>query len=169
MPKDQNRLTCSSRTARTWLERRRAAAVDGTAYDRLEARVAEIQALEKRGDEIDREVKRKLEDAFVTPFDREDIHELASRLDDVVDGIQEIAETFVIYGIDSASDEGRQLTRSSLDGQAIQLLEALKKLEGLDLASAPTSRTVTTSKTRPTDSRAPRLGDSSGTAVTHSK
>ena len=55
-------------------------------YDRLDERVAEIQALEKRGDEIDSEITRKLEDAFVTPFDREDIHELVSRLDDVVDG-----------------------------------------------------------------------------------
>ena len=57
-------------------------------YDRLDERIAEIQALEKRGDEIDRELNTRLEDAFVTPFDREDIHELAVRLDDVVDGIQ---------------------------------------------------------------------------------
>ena len=46
--------------------------------------------------------RTRLERAFITPFDREDIHELASRLDDVVDGIQEVAETFVIYGIDAA-------------------------------------------------------------------
>ena len=62
--------------------------------------------LEKRGDEIDEEVTRRLEDAFVTPFDREDIHELVSRLDDVVDGIQSIAEAFVIYGVDDADRRG---------------------------------------------------------------
>jgi uncharacterized protein Yka (UPF0111/DUF47 family) len=55
-------------------------------YDRLDERIAGIQALEKAGDEIDREVTRKLEDAFVTPFDREDIHALASELDDVTMG-----------------------------------------------------------------------------------
>ena len=49
-------------------------------YDRLDERIAEIQALEKRGDEIDREINARLEDAFVTPFDREDIHELAVRV-----------------------------------------------------------------------------------------
>ena len=38
-------------------------------YDRLDERVSGIQALEKRGDEIDGEITRKLEDAFVTPFD----------------------------------------------------------------------------------------------------
>ena len=68
-------------------------------YDRLDERIAEIQALEKRGDEIDREINARLEDAFVTPFDREDIHELAVRLDDIVDGIQAVAETFVIYDV----------------------------------------------------------------------
>ena len=78
-------------------------------YDRLDERVAEIQALEKRGDEIDSEITRKLEDAFVTPFDREDIHELVSRLDDVVDGIQAIAETFVIYQVSASTPEARRL------------------------------------------------------------
>ena len=46
------------------------------AFDNLDARVAEIQLLEKRGDDIDREINQRLEDAFITPFDREDIHEL---------------------------------------------------------------------------------------------
>ena len=99
-------------------------------YDHLEARVAKIQALEKRGDEIDREVTRKLEDAFVTPFDREDIHELVSRLDDVVDGIQAVAETFVIYGVTAPTPEARRLT-AILDGQAGELAAALRKLDGL--------------------------------------
>ena len=46
-------------------------------YDRLEERVAEIQALEKRGDEIDEEVTRRLEDAFVRS--EEHTSELQSR------------------------------------------------------------------------------------------
>jgi predicted phosphate transport protein (TIGR00153 family) len=99
-------------------------------YDRLEQRVANIQALEKRGDDIDREVTQKLEDAFVTPFDREDIHELVSRLDDVLDGIQSVAETFVIYGVDEPTQEARRLA-AILDGQAGELSAALGKLDGL--------------------------------------
>jgi predicted phosphate transport protein (TIGR00153 family) len=99
-----------------------------TSYDRLDERVAEIQALEHRGDEIDVEIRKRLEKSFVTPFDREDIHELASRLDDVVDGIQEVAETFVIYGVAAVTDEGRELA-GILAGQAVALVEALKKLE----------------------------------------
>jgi predicted phosphate transport protein (TIGR00153 family) len=99
-------------------------------FDRLEARVAEIQALEKRGDELDREITQKLEDAFITPFDREDIHELTARLDDVVDGIQATAETLVIYGIEQPTHEARELT-GILAAQSERLVSALQKLDGL--------------------------------------
>ncbi len=99
-------------------------------YDRLEARIANIQALEKHGDEINDEVTRRLEDAFVTPFDREDIHELVSRLDDVLDGIQSVAETFVIYDVPQPTAEAKRLA-AILDGQGGELAAALRKLDGL--------------------------------------
>jgi len=99
-------------------------------YDKLESRVANIQALEKRGDEIDEETTRRLEDAFVTPFDREDIHELVARLDDVVDGIQSIAEAFVIYGVNQPTAEARRLA-AILDGQGGELAAALRKFDGM--------------------------------------
>jgi uncharacterized protein len=99
-------------------------------YDDLDARVARIQALEKAGDAIDRQVAGRLERAFITPLDREDIHELVSRLDDVVDGIQESAETLVIYDIDAPTDEARRLA-DILAAQAVALLAALRGLEAL--------------------------------------
>jgi predicted phosphate transport protein (TIGR00153 family) len=99
-------------------------------YTDLERHVEEIQRLEKEGDRIDREITGRLEDAFVTPFDREDIHELTVRLDDVVDGIQAAAETFVIYAIDQPTDEARELTRI-LSAQSVELAAALRKLDGL--------------------------------------
>jgi predicted phosphate transport protein (TIGR00153 family) len=99
-------------------------------YDKLDERVARIQALEKRGDDIDREISQRLEDAFITPFDREDIHELTVQLDDVVDGIQATAETFVIYDIAQPTEEARQMARI-LAEQGGHLLEALRKLDGL--------------------------------------
>ena len=101
-----------------------------SAYDDLDARVARIQALEKAGDAIDRQVAERLERAFITPLDREDIHELVSRLDDVVDGIQESAETLVIYDIDAPTDEARRLA-DILAAQAVALLAALRGLEAL--------------------------------------
>jgi len=99
-------------------------------YDRLEERVTEIRAIEHRGDEIGTEVEVRLDRAFITPFDREDIHELVSRLDDVLDGIQEIAETFLIYGVDKPTEDARRLA-AILSAQANQLNEAIGKLDSL--------------------------------------
>ncbi|HEX9044332.1 MAG TPA: DUF47 family protein [Candidatus Limnocylindrales bacterium] len=100
-----------------------------TSYDRLDERVDEIRRVEHAGDVIDHEIELRLEKAFITPFDREDIHTLVSRLDDVVDGVQEIAETCVIYDIQTITDEGRQLA-DILAGQAIELRAAVAKLDG---------------------------------------
>ncbi len=108
-------------------------------FDNLEDRVAEIQLLEKRGDDIDREINQRLEDAFITPFDREDIHELTVRLDDVVDGIQATAETLVIYGIDQPTEEARKLAHI-LAGQSDSLVSALRKLDGLKDLDADLTR-----------------------------
>ena len=100
-------------------------------FDRLDERVGIIQALEHAGDEIGNDIAARLERSFITPFDREDIHELTMRLDDVVDGIQEAAETVVIYGIDEATDEARRLA-GIVAAQGEQLLEALRKLDALE-------------------------------------
>lgn len=99
-------------------------------FDNLDARISEIQLLEKRGDDIDREINQRLEDAFITPFDREDIHDLTIQLDDVVDGIQSVAETIVIYGVEQPTEEARQLA-AILAEQADSLVSALRKLDGL--------------------------------------
>jgi predicted phosphate transport protein (TIGR00153 family) len=99
-------------------------------FDRLDERVAEIQALEHHGDEIDREINRRLEDAFVAPFDREDIHELTVRLDDVLDGIQAIAETLVIYDVAEPTPESRRLA-AIIDEQSVELVAILRGLDGL--------------------------------------
>ena len=101
-----------------------------TTYENVDEHVVEIQRLEKVGDDIDRQISQKLEDAFITPFDREDILELTVQLDDVVDGIQATAETFVIYDIKEPSEEARGLARI-LSEQSVELLAALRKLDGL--------------------------------------
>jgi hypothetical protein len=100
-------------------------------FDRLDERVKEIQALEHHGDEIDREINRRLQDAFVTPFDREDIHELTVRLDDVLDGIQAIAETLVIYDVTVPTAESRRLA-AIIAEQSVELVAVLRGLDGLN-------------------------------------
>ena len=97
-------------------------------FDRLDERIAEIQALEKKGDELDRDINLRLEQAFVAPFDREDIHELTVRVDDVVDFIQAVGESMQIYDIKAPTDESRRLA-SILAAQGKELAAALTKLE----------------------------------------
>ena len=55
-----------------------------------------IKEVEHIGDEITHEIAKKLNQTFITPIDREDIHDLASALDDILDVAEEIADCFVI-------------------------------------------------------------------------
>ena len=77
-------------------------------YDQPETRAAEIRATEHRGDEISHDIGHRLEATFVTPFDREDIYALISALDDVLDLIEETADTFVLYRIEAPTGTDRK-------------------------------------------------------------
>jgi hypothetical protein len=63
-----------------------------------EAEVA-IARLEQKGDEIIHEVFTRLNQTFITPIDPEDIHSLASHMDDVLDALEEAAHRVVAYKI----------------------------------------------------------------------
>jgi predicted phosphate transport protein (TIGR00153 family) len=128
IPRDEQFFDLFTRTGEIILEASRKLDAMLSTYDRLQERVAEIQALEKQGDGVDREVSARLQRSFITPFDREDIHELSTHLDDVLDGIQATAETFLIYKVQRPSDEAKEMA-GILAAQAVQLLEALTKLE----------------------------------------
>jgi hypothetical protein len=130
IPKDEKFQDLFVEYARVTLDAARKLEEMVGVYDRLDERVAEIRALEHRGDEIGTEVEVRLDRAFITPFDREDIHELVSRMDDVLDRIQEVAETFVIYDVKTPTDDARRMA-GILAAQANQLNEAIGKLEGL--------------------------------------
>jgi predicted phosphate transport protein (TIGR00153 family) len=128
IPKDERFLDLFIEDGENLVEAARALEALATSYDRLEERIAAIQALEKRGDQIDAEVNARLERSFIVPFDREDIHELVVRIDDIVDNIQATAETFVIYDIAKPTVEVERLA-GILAAQSAELLEALRKLE----------------------------------------
>ena len=98
-------------------------------YDLLPKRAGEIRDAEHRGDEISHDIGHRLEATFVTPFDREDIHALISALDDVLDMIEEVADTFVLYRVEAPTPAAIQ--QASIVVQACeQLHEALLHLRG---------------------------------------
>ncbi|MEA2646305.1 MAG: uncharacterized protein QOE92_1388 [Chloroflexota bacterium] len=89
---------------------------------------ARIKSLEHDGDEITHEIVRRLNRTFVTPFDREDIYGLASGLDDVLDYIEEVAQTIALYHIDEVPKAAREMA-DLVQQSARQLEEAIRKLE----------------------------------------
>jgi predicted phosphate transport protein (TIGR00153 family) len=77
--------------------------------DDLENRSAKIRDLEHHCDNITHEIMTKLNQTFITPFDREDIHELSSHLDDVLDLIEVASNKIVLYKIRTRSDGAVEL------------------------------------------------------------
>jgi predicted phosphate transport protein (TIGR00153 family) len=65
----------------------------------LTMQVSQVQAIEHRGDKATYAIITKLNQTFITPFDREDIHRLASSLDDVLDFVNSAALRLVMYKI----------------------------------------------------------------------
>src|SRR5438067_13899039 len=63
------------------------------------AKTYRIKEVEHAGDQVTHEIVKKLNTTFITPIDREDIHDLATRLDDVLDYIEAAAERLVVYRI----------------------------------------------------------------------
>jgi uncharacterized protein Yka (UPF0111/DUF47 family) len=96
----------------------------------LQADAARIRTLETTLDEVSHRIVRLLNTSFVTPFDREDVYALASRLDDICDHIDEAADEILLYGV-------RQIPPEAV-GQAdvirracIALAAAIGRLDGL--------------------------------------
>src|SRR5689334_23549448 len=69
----------------------------------------EILICEQNGDRITHDIIRRLNETFVTPIDREDIYELASALDDIVDWIEETADFLGLYQIEAPMEQAQAL------------------------------------------------------------
>jgi uncharacterized protein len=89
----------------------------------------DILICEQAGDRITHDIIRRLNETFVTPIDREDIYELASKLDDIVDYIEEVADYLGLYKVEAAMDQAVQMAHVLL--QACRLVsEAMPRLRG---------------------------------------
>ena len=98
-------------------------------YDQRERIANQLRDLERKGDGISHDIGQKLEQTFVTPFDREDIHQLISRLDDVLDFIEEVADTCILYRIPEPSEPALAQAVIIVQ-QCEEIVRALEKLKG---------------------------------------
>ena len=84
---------------------------------------------EHEGDRITHDIIHRLNQTVVTPIDREDIHELAAALDDVVDYTEEVADYLGLYKIEAPMSQAQDLA-GVLHQSARQICEALPRLRG---------------------------------------
>ena len=68
-----------------------------------------LKDLEHLGDDVTHRIIRELNTTFITPFDREDIYGLASTIDDVLDLVEETADTICLDGIEEITPEAREM------------------------------------------------------------
>lgn len=71
---------------------------------------AAIDALEKQADSITHETMRQLHKSFITPLDRDEIHQLITRLDDILDLILDVAQTVTLYDVKYVTPEAIKLS-----------------------------------------------------------
>jgi len=95
-------------------------------YQHMPAAVHRIKEIEHRGDDMTHRVLIKLNQTFITPFDREDIHLLASSLDDVLDFVYSAGERLLTYKITQPPSSAKTLAEIIL-----KQTEELKKAIGL--------------------------------------
>jgi predicted phosphate transport protein (TIGR00153 family) len=93
-------------------------------------RVAELQKLEQTGDELTHKVFRALNSTFVTPIDRDDIHSLASELDDFIDQLDAAGQRLGMYNLGVMSELTVQLS-DILVQQADRLAHVMPLLEAM--------------------------------------
>ena len=77
----------------------------------LPERAKQLERLEHDGDQITHELMTRLNRTFITPIDREDIHELATALDDILDLVEATTEQFILYKVASMAPAATKLAQ----------------------------------------------------------
>jgi uncharacterized protein len=90
-------------------------------------KVKKIDELEHKGDEITHTIFSELGATFITPFDREDIHALASTLDDILDHLRGAGTRIVLYQVKKITPEQERLAGLIYD-QVLELKKAIANL-----------------------------------------
>lgn len=99
-------------------------------FDKRTVLISKVEDLEHVNDDFTHRIFTELGRNFITPFDREDIHYLASALDDICDYIFAAAKKINFYKIDPA-DTGIQKMADMIEQGTIQIMSAVKELRNM--------------------------------------
>jgi predicted phosphate transport protein (TIGR00153 family) len=129
VPQKREFFVLYSRAARNTVEIARLLLELLQEFPRADGLLRDIKELEHEGDRLTREVVDLLNRTFVTPFDRDDMYELASALDDICDHIDEAAGNIAGYGITEIRPSAREQAEVILRATQ-KLCEAVERVDG---------------------------------------
>jgi uncharacterized protein len=98
-----------------------------TDFNDLEVRVQAIESIEKQADQVTTAVVDLLHETFFTPLKREDIHQLITKMDDILDLLEDAAQTISLYDVREITPEAKRLAELCL-ACTQKLATALTKL-----------------------------------------
>jgi predicted phosphate transport protein (TIGR00153 family) len=99
-----------------------------------QSRIYNIESCEKRGDKVAHEVIELLHKTFITPIDRDDIHELITRMDDILDLTEDVAQSIYLYDLRAITPEAVRLAEICVTcGEKVK--EAVSLLPNMDNAT----------------------------------
>jgi Phosphate transport regulator (distant homolog of PhoU) len=99
-------------------------------YTDVPSKVQKIKDLEHAGDDFTHHILDHLAKTFITPLDRDDIHHIAQRLDDVLDRMDVAANRMLLFNIPQPTEEAKKLSRILVKSTAL-LIEAISNLRNL--------------------------------------
>jgi predicted phosphate transport protein (TIGR00153 family) len=129
VPQKREFFVLYSRAARNAVEIARLLVQLLNEFPRSDGLLRDIKELEHEGDRLTREVVDLLNRTFVTPFDRDDMYELATVLDDICDHIDEAAGNIAVYGVTEIRPFAKQQAEVILRSTQ-KLSEAVERIDG---------------------------------------
>jgi uncharacterized protein len=110
IPRDQAFFQMFQKAARNVIEGSRLLKEMMEDYRNPMEQALRIKDIEHVGDGITHDIVRKLNQTFITPIDREDIHGLASALDDILDLVEAVADRFVVFKVSKPTETAIKLS-----------------------------------------------------------
>jgi predicted phosphate transport protein (TIGR00153 family) len=110
IPRDQAFFQMFQKAARNLIEGSRLLKEMMEDYRNPMEQARQIKDVEHVGDGITHDIARKLNQTFITPIDREDIHGLASALDDILDLVEAVADRFVVFKVSEPTETAIKLS-----------------------------------------------------------
>ena len=99
-----------------------------------ESRARNIKTIENKADKVTHQTIQLLHKTFITPIDRDEIHVLITRMDDILDLMEDVSQSVFLYDIRRIPDEAKRLAEICVAcaekvGQAVKLLDNMANAE----------------------------------------